>query len=138
MKRTYVSRSIAEILKTGLNFTEETVKYYAEDKGDTLFNCSRNKPENNNNPVFKTYSAPSLDDLRNWFRDVHKIEIAIELDYFKDDLKQPYYVLHGVFHIPTGKNFKIGSRPTYDSYDEALEQGLRQAVSVYFFCLKEK
>lgn len=70
---------------------------------------------------YKAYLAPTQSLAQKWLREVHNIHIQIERD--EDDWKYELYnkFKYGNKHIPNGFN-------NYPTYEEALEEGLKQAL----------
>lgn len=73
------------------------------------------------------YAAPQQSTLQKWLREVHKINV--EGNYLPNIQK------YGQLHIPmTGKakrsDIQYVGREFYDSYEEALEKGLKEALKL--------
>lgn len=103
-------------------FDIEGENYYLNNElfTDTYFpSLQATKP---NGAIF----APKQWLVQKWLRE-KGIFIEITPDLFKGEL---YYTLHGTYDIITGKDFSIGQRFEYSTYEEALENGIIEAIKL--------
>ena len=74
------------------------------------------------NEYYQVYEQPTKTILQKWLREVHFIHIAINRD--EDNWKYELYTFHdGNKHVPRGFT-------NYKSYEDALEIGLQEALSL--------
>jgi hypothetical protein len=117
----YVSFDTAKLLKEA-GFRELTKTHYSsrgqvwetalpEDYNDD-FNCN-------------TCNRPTQALAARWLREVHSIMVV---PFFDDDMVQWYYVIDGVTK-ESGIEC-VQSASDYDSYEEALEAGLKRALEM--------
>ena len=95
-------------------------KWLTKKTGDRCFGCSKQKG------YLETFSAPTQSLLQRWLREVHNIHFEIKPIFdVKDNLK-PYHI--SVIKNPSGKDFEYEIVGSLDTYEEALEIGLYQAL----------
>ena len=74
------------------------------------------------------YSIPTQSVLQKWLREVHNIHFEIKPIFdVKDNLK-PYHI--SVIKNPSGKDFEYKIVGSLDTYEEALEIGLQEALKL--------
>ena len=76
----------------------------------------------------KDVLAPTQSLLAKWLREVHNIHFEIKPIFdVKDNLK-PYHI--SVIKNPSGKDFEYEIVGSLDTYEEALEIGLQEALKL--------
>ncbi|MFA5395487.1 MAG: hypothetical protein WC346_05640 [Methanogenium sp.] len=73
----------------------------------------------------KYISAPTQALLQKWIREEHNIEFVIK-PFHDSSIHKTTYVADPI-HIPTGRTSRIARQ---DSYEEALEKGLQEALNL--------
>lgn len=132
MEETVVSLETAKLAyEKGFRDTIRKFKgksYYnsnGELNGDCLLELKEfieNKKNNTDNSEYKSISAPTQSLLQKWLRDTYNVHISIIM---ADTLTSMY-----VYHISSTGN---GIRPDsefYNTYEEALEFGLLEALNL--------
>ena len=135
MEETLVGLEVAKLLKE--NGFQEFCFYYYDKNGkinepflengsskDVEFKVTLTDLLENHNYIYNyylTYSAPTLSLAQKWLREVHNIHIIIDFNPTKDN--NWYYC---VLNIAT--NTPNSSSETFVSYEEALEESIKQAL----------
>lgn len=70
-------------------------------------------------------SAPTLAQVHKWLREVKGVDITIDHDYHRLDTGDK--VMYGL-HIGNQATFKTVFYYNYDSYEQALESGITEAL----------
>ena len=84
--------------------------------GDRCFGCDKR-------PAYlETFSAPTQSLLQKWLRDINGINVFISYDYRR---RGYLYILH----TPEFGEYDQ-STPSFDTYEEALEKGLQEALKL--------
>lgn len=122
MKEQVISFETANLAKKK-GFDLEVQYTYADDEGNADFFDDWE----NWNSYEDDYSAPTQSLLQKWIREKHEIDIFIEPFHID---KKSYYVLHGVYNSYETRNFPVGDRPTFDTYEQALEVALQEALKL--------
>lgn len=88
--------------------------------GDYLYDC------NGEFEFGKKYYTPTQSLLQKWLREIHKIDISLALNQFG------YGYMYAVNNIKTCTNIKTlkGGPNNKFTYEEALEQGLQEALKL--------
>lgn len=108
------------------NFVEECQKAYikrkyADRKWNELVNISEYNINWNN-----AYSAPYQSELQDWLRNIHDIHMYVNHYQFATKGSDGYF-----FHIDKSiMNSDTKYYGPYDTYEEALEEGLYQALKL--------
>jgi hypothetical protein len=85
------------------------------------------------NELYEAYSAPTQSLLQKWLREVHGINIFMT---FKPNIKKwdfiPYFMsMDGKEYIKYNSEYtKIYNERRFDTYEEALETGLQEALKL--------
>ena len=97
-------------------------KWLTKKNGDRCFGCSKDKG------YFETFSAPTQSLLQKWLREVHKINILYTVHQTNGNVITYDYCLH----LPYGFQSTITpwSQLNYNTYEEALEIGLQEALKL--------
>lgn len=94
----------------------------------------------NHNTFKGRYSAPNQSLLQRWLREVHDINVLISFETIDDSTTA--YIWNIIEYIEEGKNRKkdtwdfynrtnsFNEMMWYDTYEEALEEGLYQALKL--------
>lgn len=137
MEETLVSLEIAKLLKEK-GFQQLCFYYYDKDgkinepflengsSTDVDFKVSLTDLLENHNfkyNYYTAYSAPTQSLTQKWIREVHNIHIIIDFNPTKDN-GWYYCMVNIITNIP---NF---SNETFASYEEALEEGIKQALQL--------
>lgn len=115
----FVSFDTAKMLKEA-GFDLPCTSQYTEGMG--VWNVEY--PYNFNEDDFG-YSRPTQALAARWLREVHSIMV---IPFFDDDMEQWYYVIDGVTK-ESGIEC-VQSASDYDSYEEALEAGLKHCLEL--------
>lgn len=90
-------------------------------ESDYIMNNHANNDFSNNNYI--CYAAPTQSLLQRWIRETHNIHVGIDYD------------VHGwmffITEIPNPSGEVNWSNDNYKTYEEALESGLRKALTDY-------
>lgn len=96
-------------------FTENTCDYFSKEvENNRTFSDAYNLP-NYHNSYDDRFSAPTQSLLQKWLREVHNIDVRVANKY-------RYY------HLV--KDQQYFDRTTYDTYEQALEAGLLEALKL--------
>jgi hypothetical protein len=93
---------------------------------DLLSNSNKHKDS-------KNIDAPTLWEAQKWLREEKKIDVLIQLETKDIHLSSKYYSIYMSYMSRFRREFSYIS-PNFDSYEEALAEGVRQAIKI----LKEK
>jgi hypothetical protein len=73
-------------------------------------------------------SAPIFSQAFRWFREKHKLQYWIEGN--ESSKGEIYYVLHGIYKLNEERNFPIGERPEFKTYEEAELACLKKLIEI--------
>ena len=96
-------------------------KWLTKKTGDRCFGCSKQKG------YLETFSAPTQSLLQRWLREKHDIHFEIKPIFDVNEIR-PYHI--SISKNLSGKNFKYKIIGTRETYEEALEAGLQEALKL--------
>ena len=101
--------------------------------GGVLFKNVSVLPENWNKSVDETCSAPTQSLLQKWLRDLHGVDIHITRN--KPSYREYRVEIYKIDNTPNYIYFQINTKKSngckwFDDYEEALEQGLQEALKL--------
>ena len=112
----FVSFNVAKLLKEkGFNVPVWT-RYEDDEDKDVIFGDKYNW---NNSPMGQT-SAPTLQMVMKWLREVHKLAFIISPQWAEGDMRNPcrwYWEIRGLEDI----GLDVYSNPLCNTYEEAVE-----------------
>lgn len=147
MEEPLVSKELAILIK-GIGFNEECRKYYDEDLKDPnahvlMYYEGDSSGVAKNSEIGKNFlfgmdeaiaTAPSLSLVQKWFREVHDMVIEVSIVQRKSNAEYYWRVINKSIDGPrTTWNTAAKNSGYFDSYGEALESGLREAVIIFTY-----
>lgn len=96
--------------------------------------CLNETFDDNKNECFPTEwcSAPTYQQAFRWFREKYNLSYWIETEITKN--KEIYYVFHGIYNPFHKRDFPIGQRPEFYTYEEVELECLKKLIEI----VKEK
>ena len=120
MKEQLISIETAKLAKEkGLNISVSS--YFSEDG----FGLRERQPLLNYNDRIITISAPTQSLLQKWLREEHKLHLDMWYNFFTCRWRN-----EAIINIITQENYDFLDEKEYDTYEEALEVGLEQALKL--------
>ena len=119
----YVSFEVAKLLKEK-GFDERCTHYYKNEKylvdlGYTNINSYTNSD------LVEEFAAPTLQMAMKWFREIHKLDIDVSIEY-KNSKKVYYY---SILKKTVIRNIDcLHSETNFDSYEEACEAAIKYCL----------
>ena len=120
----FVSFETAKMLKEAGFEANLKTRYVEEEKDEWAFWESGVK-RSDYNYFDDTIACPTQALAARWLREVHSIMV---IPFFDDDMEQWYYVIDGVTK-ESGIEC-VQSASDYDSYEEAIEAGLKHSLEL--------
>ena len=129
MKEDFVTYEQAVKLKE-LGFDWKCNHWYHPLEPEKIIEC---QTYCNHNSFERPYSAPTLAQVAKWLRDVKGLIIYSEPRFYKGKKPLLGYEYH-LFNKKDGYYSHIESETIYDTYEEALSEGINEALEL----IKEK
>lgn len=127
IEESYVSRDTARMLKEAGFDVPCNIYYELEDGEAVRKDCIR--PYDHNGFGDTICSRPTLALAAMWLRDKHRLHVSVSIVGLFDGLRDITYWAFSIMNVNTAL-FEYIDGNRYDSYEEALEEGLQKAIEL--------
>ena len=131
-EKDYVTEDVAKTLREK-GFNEKCRGYFYN--GVFCFSCFHNE-YNKTTSTDSLVSAPSLAQAARWLREEHNIHVDVGLaeDFLNDAdgnvCEERIFWAFDIYTIDSLHHFDVEDNREYDSYEEALNEGIKEVLKI--------